>query len=231
MIDFRAISAHLTAVSRVTMRSFTLTVFTVTFFGAVLAGLSYYALRDHHWAYGVAVAVVALAEAVAAGVVLGVKRSAAAAVGYAFGTLRVGQSLVRMIFEKMLGVGAEPTGPRIVHGLEAVPADQADTMLTGAVRTVAADEQSGMVRRAAQGRLLEAVRTFVRQRIRVEGSAAGGGVNMLKLKETLERTVDDELVKKIRGKVRLATALVAVALPLLVAAQTWLVWLLLQPKA
>ena len=229
-IDLRSLGTHLAAVSRVTIRSFRRTILVAAFAGGVLAGLSYYFLRDHHWAYGVTAAVVALAEAAAVGVVLGVKRAAAAAVMYAFGTLRVGGSLVRVVFERILGVRAEDGGMRIVQGLAPVPADQADQMLTGAVRGVTADEHGGFVRRATQGRLLEAVRQFTQERIRVDGAAGHGGVDLLALKEKLERTVDDGLVKKVRGEIRWATAVAAVGLPLLVAAQTWLVLLLLQPK-
>ncbi len=229
-IDLRSLGTHLAAVSRVTMRSFRRTILAAAFAGGVLAGLSYYFLREHHWAYGAAAAAVAIAEAAAVGVVLGVKRAAAAAVMYAFGTLRVGGSLVRVVFERILGVRAEESGMRIVQGLAPVPADQADQMLAGAVRSVTADERGGFVRRATQGRLLEAVRKFTQERIRVDGAAGHGGVDLLALKEKLERTVDDGLVKKVRGEIRWATAVAAVGLPLLVAAQTWLVLLLLQPK-
>ena len=50
-------------------------------------------------------------------------------------------------------------------------------------------------------------------RFREEG-AKHGGIDLLKVKEELEQTVDDKLVEKIRGGLRVWTILVAIGLPL-----------------
>ncbi|WP_157369891.1 hypothetical protein [Zavarzinella formosa] len=223
-IDLRSLGGHLAALSRVTMRSFTLTIIVTTLFGGALGALSNHFLSEHHWAFGTAAAALALFEAAILGVMLGFKQAALAIVVYAFGTLKLGQSLVRLVFERMLGIGGE-NSMRVV--LAPLPLAQADNMLSGAVRSVTSDEQGGWARRVTQSRLLESVRIHILQRFRAEGKSE---IDLLKLKDDLERTVDNSLVRKVRRKVWLLTAGVAAGLPLLVAAQTWLLLLLLQPK-
>src|SRR5262245_61968717 len=172
-VDVRSVGSHLASLAWVALRSFMGTVVVLTLAGIVLAGLSYYFLREHHWIYGVIAVVVALIESVTAGVILGTKRAVMMAVAHGLGSLRLGRSLVRLVFARMLGVaGGEAMGERrgwIPRGLERLPLAQADELLSGAVRHVTGDAgQGGWVRRKLQERLLEAVRKYTLARFREE---------------------------------------------------------------
>lgn len=234
MVDVRSIGSQLASLAWVALRTFLSTLLVLTLTGVVLAALSYYFLRDQHWIYGAIAVVVALIESVATGVVLGFKRAVALAVAHGLGSLRLGRSLVRLVFERMLGVAGEKEigerGGRIVQGLERIPLAQAEQLLTSAVRNVTGDATTGgWLRRKIQGRLLEMVRKYTLARFREEG-ARHGGIDLLTLKVELEQTVDDRLVQKVRGGLRLWTALVVLGLPLVVAVQTWIIILLLHSK-
>lgn len=233
-IDIRSLGSHLASLAWVALRSFAATVAVLTLAGVILAGLSYYFLREYHWAYGAIAAAVALLESVTAGVVLGAKRAVVMAVAHGLSRLRLGQSLVDLVFERMLGVaeGEElgERGGRIAQGLERLPLAQAEALLSGAVRKVTGDaEQGGWMQRKIQTQLLGAVRKYTLVRFRAEG-AKQGGIDLLKMKEELEQTVDDKLVRKVRGGLQLWTALVVIGLPFIVAVQTWLILMLLHSK-
>jgi hypothetical protein len=233
-VDVRSIGSHLASLAWVALRSFLGTMFVLALAGVVLAGLSYYFLRQYPWFYGVIAVTVALIESVTTGFVLGAKRAVLMAVAHGLGALRLGRSLARLVFERMLGVagGAElgERGGRITRGLERLPLAQADELLSGAIRDVLGDAaQGGWLRRKILGRLLEAVQKYTLARFREEG-AKHGGIDMLKVKEELEQTVDDALVQKVRGGLRLWTALVIIGLPSVVAVQTWIIILLLHSK-
>jgi hypothetical protein len=233
-IDIRSLGSHLAGLAWVALRSFVATVLVLTLAGGILAGLSYYFLREHHWVYGAIAAAVALIESVTIGIVLGAKRAVVMAVAHGLNTLRLGQSLVDLVFERMLGVGGGDElgerGGRIARGLERLPLAQAEALLSGAVRTVTGDmEEGGWLRRRIQARLLEAVRKYTLGRFR-EAGAKQDGIDLRKMKEELEQTVDDTLVRKVRGGLQLWTALVVVGLPLAVAVQTWVLIMLLHSK-
>jgi hypothetical protein len=233
-VDIRSPVSHLASLAGVALRSFVSTLLALTLAGVVLAGLSYYFLREHHRVYGAIAAAVALTESVTAGVVFGAKRAVVMAVAQGLGTLRLGQSLVRLVFERIPGVagGKEfgPRGDRIARGLERLPLAQAEALLSGAVRSVTGDvQEGGWLRQKIQARLLGAVRRYTLVRFREEG-ARHGGIDLLKMKAEVGRTVDDALVRKVRGGLRLWTALIVVGLPFVVAAQTWAIIILLRSK-
>jgi hypothetical protein len=233
-VDIRWLGTHLAGLAWVALRSFLSTLLVFTVAGIVLAGVSYWFLRDQHWVYrGIAVAV-ALIESVTIGVILGGKRAGAMTVAHALGSLRLGRALVRLVFERMLGVAEADEfgerGGRIARGLERLPLAQAAELLNSAVRSLAGEaEQGGWLRRRIRARLVEMVRKYTLARFRQEG-AKHGGIDLPKLKEELEQTVDDALVHKVRGALRLWTALVVIGLPVVVAAQTLLIFVLLQSK-
>jgi hypothetical protein len=169
--------------------------------------------------------VAAFAESVAAGVFLGGKR--AMAIVHALGVLRLGRSLVRLIFERMLRIDEDgdigQRGGRIARGIERLPLARAEELLTRAVQAVTGDTaQSGWLRRKVQGRLLNTVGKYTLARFR-EDAAEHGGIDLLKLKDELEQTVDDALMRRFRGGFRTVTVLVMLGLPLLVAIQTWVI--------
>lgn len=233
-IDVRSIGTHLASLAWVALRFYVGTIFVLTLEGVVLASLSYYFLREYHWFYGVMAAAIALLESVIIGFVLGAKRAVAMALAHGLGSLRLGGSLVRLVFERMLGVteGEQfgERGEQITRRLERLPLARVDELLSDAVRNVTGDvEQGGWLRRKIQALLLEAVRKYTLERFREEGDKHGG-IDLLKVKE-LEQTVDDALVRKMRGKLRLWTALVIIGMPFVVAVQTWIIILLLRSNA
>jgi hypothetical protein len=234
-VDLRAIGTHVATLVWVALRSFLATVIVLAFAGFVLGALSYYFVRDHHWGYGVAAVVLALVEAVVIGVILGGKRALAMAAIHGFGSLRLGGKAVRVIFERMLGVTAEGEarglGAQLAAGLDRVPLAQAEHMLSDAVRGVTGDaERGGWMRAKIQRALLLTVRKFSLARFRAEG-ATQGSVDLPKVKQELEKTIDDVIAAKLRRGLRLTTWLVAAGLPLLVAVQTWIIMWLVQYRS
>jgi hypothetical protein len=233
-VDVRDIGRHLASLAWVALRSFVGTMLVLTLAGFVLAGLSYYFVSENDWAYRVVAVALALIESVTVGFVLGAKRATVLTLAHGLGSLRLGRSLVHVVFERMLGVVAEDEpgqhGGQIARGLERLPLAQADELLSGAVRRATGDAaQGGWLRRRIQGWLLEAVRTYTLARFREEG-AKHGGVDLLKVKQELEETVDDTLVQKMRHGLWFWTALVSIGLPLVVAVQTWVIVLVLRAK-
>jgi hypothetical protein len=231
-IDLRAISLHLASMAWVAVKSFFDTVFILTLAGVILAGASYYFLRDEYWAYGVIAAVVAVVEAVTTGVIFGGKRALVLAIAHGLRELRIGQALTRLVFERMLGVTQGETmgerGGRVTQGLERLPLARAEEMLTSAIRSITGDaNQGGWLRRRIQALLLQGVRKYTLARFREE-DAQYGGVDLLKVKEELEQSVDDVLILKVTAGLRLWTALVIIGLPLVVAAQTYVIIALLR---
>jgi hypothetical protein len=232
--EARSVGSHLASLSWVAIRSFAGTVFALTLAGVVLAILSYAFLGRYHWSYGVIAAALALVESVTLGFVLGAKRALVLATAHGLGSLQLGRKSVRMVFDRVLGAADGDTsggGSRIARGLERLPLAQADKLLNRSVQAIMGDTaQSGWLRRKIQVRLLGAVRRYTLARFREEG-AGHDGIDLLRVKEDLERTVDDALVRKLSGGLRLWMALALVGLPCLVAAQVWITILLLGPKA
>lgn len=233
-IDISVIGSNLARLAFVAIRSFVGTILVMTFAGGVLAALSYYFLREYQWFYGAIGVAVIVVESVIIGCVLGAKRAMIMAVSHGLGTLRLGKSLVRVIFERMLGIAegekVGQRGGRIVRGLEQLPLSQADKLLSNAVRGIASDtERGGWLRGKIQKRLLEAIRKLTLSQFREE-EAEHGGIDLLKVKEELEQKVDDVLVEKVRRGLRFWTALAVIGLPVLVAVQTYVVILVLHYK-
>src|SRR5690242_16944466 len=98
MVDVRSLGGHLARLAWVAVRSFVGTLAVLTAAGVALAAVSVYFLRDHT-GYATIAALVAVAEGVATGVVLGAKRAIVMAVAHALGALRLGRALVRLIFD------------------------------------------------------------------------------------------------------------------------------------
>ncbi|MBM4072311.1 MAG: hypothetical protein FJ271_25795 [Planctomycetes bacterium] len=139
-VDFRLFGGQIASLAWVALRSFLGTLLVMALAGTVLAGLSYYFLRDTYWLYGVIAAMVAFIESLAAGFVFGAKRAVAMAAVHGLGKLQLGRWFVRLVFERMLGiVGAEESGERsgpIGEALKRLPLAQADELLCGAIGKV-----------------------------------------------------------------------------------------------
>jgi hypothetical protein len=233
MVDIRPLGGQLARVAWTALRSFVGTLALLSAAGIALAVVSFYFLRDHP-VYGALAAVIAGAEGVATGVVLGAKRGVVMALAQALGELRLARAVVRLVFGRLLGVaeGEEhgERGGRVARAAERLPLAEAERRLTGVVRDVAGETgKGGWLRRTIQARLLALVQKYTLARFREE-DAAHGGVDLLKLKDDLEGRVDDALVKKVRGGLRLWTVLAVIGLPAVVAFQTYLVIALLHAK-
>jgi hypothetical protein len=221
-------SGHLATLALVALRAFANTLLLLALAGVVLAGVSYYALSDYHWFYAVIAAVVAVLESLSVGVVLAMKRAVVLAVVHGLGTLKLGRTLVNLVFDKMREVSAQSAGGAIARGLERVPLAQAEALLSSAVNAVMCDiSQAGWLRRKIQGKLLAVVQKYTLARFRKQG-AAHGGIDLQMVQEELQSSIDQALIQKLRGGLRLWTVLVILVLPLVVAAQTWVVLMLLR---
>jgi hypothetical protein len=231
MVNVRPLGDHLARLAWVAVRSFISTLFLLSIAGVALAAVSAYFLWDHP-VYALVAAVVAVAEGVAAGLVLGTKRAVVMALAHGLGALRLGRSLVQLVFARLLGVaeGREPgkRGGTVARALERLPLAKAEKLLRGVVRGLVGEtEQGGWLRRTIRGRLLALVEKYTLAHFRAE-AAASGSIDLLKVKEDLEERIDESLVKKVRGGLRLWTLLVIIGLPLVVAVQTYLAFALLK---
>jgi hypothetical protein len=232
MATLSSLGGHLTTLTWAALRTFLSTLILLTAAGVALAAVSAYFLRDRP-GYAMIAAVIAIAEAVATGVVLGGHRAIILTLAHALGSLRLGRQLVRLVFDRLLGLAeggdVGERGGRIARGLERVPLAQAERMLREAVASIAgsADDTAGWLRRRVQARLLALAEKYTLARFREDGQR-NGGVDLLKVKADLEEGIDDALVRKVRTGTRLWTALVILGLPGVVAAQTYITLALLK---
>jgi hypothetical protein len=223
-MDVRAVGRGLARLGWVAVRSFALTLAILTVLGFGLAGLAYYVLRDAPL-YGAIAALVAVVEAVTAGVVLGGKGAMVMALAEGLRVLGLGRLTVRLVFERMLGLDHGQHGERggaLTRSLERLPIRQAEHALREAVNgLVAAPGEGGWLRRKLRQQLLRLVEKYTLARFREE-DARHGGIDLVRVQAELEGRVDQLLVAKVRGGLALWTAAVAIGLPLAVAVQTYL---------
>jgi hypothetical protein len=192
------------------------------FAGIVLAALSWYFLRGQHWVYSVVGAVVAMAESIATGFILGLKRAFALTTVQALVSLGMGRAIIGRIFGKMEIADS---------ALKRLPLAQAEQSLAGAVRNLTGGDaaEGSWLRRKVQARLLGFVQEFTLARFRQENQKHGG-IDLLKVRQELESSVDSAVVQRVRGGLFIWTIVVIVGLPAVVAAQTWLAIALLHSK-
>src|SRR4051812_36750670 len=112
MSDLRSLTGSIVGLAGVAFRSFLTTLLLVLVFGIILAGASYYFLRDHPL-YGVLAVVVALAESLAVGVLFGAKRAVVTALAHGFRTLGLGRRVVGTIFDRLSGERGERVAQRL----------------------------------------------------------------------------------------------------------------------
>lgn len=235
-VDLRAVGRHIAGMAWVAAKSFAGTLALLTLAGCVLAGVSYFFLRNER-VFAIVGAIVAVVEGIVTGVVFGGKRGMVMGLAHGLGQLRLGKSLIQLVFDRILKVGESEAqggigerGGRIARTAERVPLAQADEMLRTAVHGVTGETgQGGWLRRKIQGKLLGLVQKYTLARFREEG-AAHGGVDLLKVRTELEDTIDDKVVEKVRGGLKVWTILVIVGLPLVVAVQTYIIVMLLHVK-
>ncbi len=230
-VDFRAVGGHFANLSWVAIRSFCGVLIGFVLAGLIFAGGSYFCLRTFYWPYPVGAALIALAEAIVAGVYLGGKHAMAAAMAQGLRKLRLGGSLVRATFDRMSIAATNAPDVSlgtIERGMARVPLGQAEAMLTSAVHSLIGDcADAGWLRRKLQTRMLEAVRKYTLAQFRHEG-ARQGGIDLTKVRDELEQSVDHVIAERLIHGTTVALWLAALILPALVALQTLLVYLWLQ---
>lgn len=229
-IDVRSITGRIGQLAWIGVRSFVTTLALMSLAGVVLAALSYWWLADLHWIYGTIGALVAVVESVSAGVALGIKRAVAMVAANAFGSLRIGRTILHPVFERMLGVNdgsaAGERGGAVVQRIERSPLAQAEASLSRALGATAGDvETRGWLQRVVKRRLVRLVKRVTLARFRDE-QARHADVDLLKVRDELVGTVDDALARKTAAGMRLWTALALAGLPTVVFAQTWLILVL-----
>jgi hypothetical protein len=236
MVDLASLWRGAAGLTAVALRSFLGTLLVTSVAGAFLAAASAFLLR-HHPLYASIAAAVAVAEAIAAGILLGGKRGVVMALVHGLRSLQLGQTAVRLVFTRLLGVTeSQESGSRdgaLVLVAERLPLAQAESRLTAAVDHLLAAPASegggGWFRRRVRARLLRAVQRYTLARFREEG-ARSGGVDLAKALGELETMADEMLLRGVRGGLSLWTAVVVLGLPAVVFAQTYLLLVLLNAK-
>jgi hypothetical protein len=230
MAELRMLGAGLARLAWVAARTFLATLVAVTGAGLVLAGLSYYGLRSEP-VYGVIAALVAVAEAIAAGILLGGKLALVGALVEGVRKLGLGLSLVRLLFERILGVAEGEVGERggvVANSLERLPLDRAKAWQQEAITGLtAARGEGGWLRHKIRDRLLRLAVEYTLQRFREE-AARHGGIDLVRVRTELEERLDEVLLKKARAGMVLWIVGVILGLPLAVALQTYLLIALLR---
>jgi hypothetical protein len=149
-------------------------------------------------------------------------------------TFGLGKSLTRLLFDRLLAVPPERqdagAGGRVARAVERLPLAQAEQRLRGAVSGLVKAEPtgggvSGWFRRRLEGALLGWVEAFTLARFR-EPDGGPDGVDLVKARADLESRVDGLMLGRLRGGLRLWTALVLAGLVAVVAAQTYVLGLL-----
>jgi hypothetical protein len=234
MVDLASLWRGAAGLTVVALRSFLGTFLVVSVAGAFLAAASAYLLRQHPL-YASIAAVLAVAEAVIAGILLGGKRAMVMALVHGLRSLQLGQTAVRLVFTRLLGVAeSQESGSRngaLVLAAERLPLAQAESRLTAAVNHLLAAPagEGGWFRRRVRGLLLKTVKRFTLARFREEGDRFGG-VDLGKVQADLETRADGMLLRGVRGGLKLWTVLVVIGLPAVVFAQTYLLLVLLKTK-
>lgn len=223
-MNVRSIAGHVGSLTWVAVRSLTVTATLVLAAGVLLAWLSWVVLRDCPWWYGLIAVVLAVVEAVAAAVVLGIGRGVVNAAVETLRRLQLGRLIVGQVFQRILGVReGEDVGERggaIARGLERLPLAQANQRLDTAVASVTGEgSEGGWLRRAVRRLLLKGVRAVTLARFR-DSAARHGGVDLLKVRDGLGESVDGMVADHLRGQRRGWTLSVAVVLVLLALVQT-----------
>lgn len=220
MADFKKYLVNAGYLVLVAVRSFVLTMLLMLLVGLMLAAATYYLLADHFW-YALIGAAVVLLEAVVLGVIWGSKRAMIVSIVHGLRRHRIGAKAVRLVFQRVLGVSAEPAfgdrGGFVTRTIERLPLAQAEQRLTETVDTLihAPEEDRRLrsrVRLWIQARLLRYVQALTLARFRETG-AQEGGVDMLMVQAELEERLDEKLAAKLSGGLRIWTICVLLGLP------------------
>jgi len=233
-VEWQSLWSHLPRMVWVCVRAFFITFVLTMALGLLGAAASYYSLDDRHWLWGGGASALSLAEAAVAGVLLGIKWAMAWTLLYAFGEARLGGAVVRMLFERLLGLagtegGHGERGSALARSLERIPLVRAEALLSQAAQGVAGEtSRLGWLRRWLAARLIETVRYYTLARFRHEG-AEHGGVDLLRVRAELEIAIDETIIGGIKTGLWLATGLIAGGLALAIGVQAGLAYWITAP--
>ena len=228
MIDRRSLPEMTRRLFGVAFRSFLSVVLITLIMGVVLGVMSYFYLQDHHW-LGLIIGVLTVAESLTAGIALGAKSGFVMALVQGLRDLRLGSSMVRMVFDRLLAnTDVREIGDRgnwMTQSLERLPLAQAEQRLSAVIsETVNAPPSgkglTGWFQRMLELKLLRAVERYTLKQFRDE-DAKHGGVDLDNVRDHLESQVDEWLVAKLKVGVRLWTWAVLIGLPVTVIGQAY----------
>lgn len=228
MSTIRTIGGHVAGLAWVAIKSFVGTLLVLTGAGIALAAIAYYFLADST-GWSILIGVVALFEAIAAGIFFGIKRATIMTLAHGLAKLRLGRSAVQLVFNKLIGVTEDDErdvgdrGGQVAQFVERLPLAQAEKKLSEAVQAVIRAPEKSWFRRHMQGILIRLVQRVTLTAFRKEGAIAGG-VDLVKVRADLEDRVDAMLVDRLRSGLNLWTIGIIIGLPLVVAVEVGLVY-------
>lgn len=230
-MELEPILKNAVGLARIAVGVWTSTFVAFAMAGVVLGGASCYWLRDYPF-YGALAAVIAVAEGIALGVMLANKRAIVLSLAHGLGSMRLGQAAVRTIFERLLGVSDEKEPGRIARVAARIPLAQAQQRLVATVNALVHEPaqgstMTGWLRRKLRSALLNLVQKYTLARFR-DQDASEPGVDLVKVKEELEETIDKHLVARLKAGMNLWIWLAAIGLPAAVFGQTYMIMALLK---
>lgn len=184
----------------------------------LVAGGCYWVAADAVWWHGVLGAVLGLACCGVCGGLLTVKRAALTAAKAALGKARLGQKMLSIVFQRMMGVDGKDAfmdrGGAVARTVERLPLAQAEAKLSGVVDSLvnapeAGGGMGGWVRRKTQEGLLRRVEAITLAEFR-ESGAGEGGVDLVVTHKKLGEAVDGRILAGIDAAMLKVTAMFVV---------------------
>ncbi len=231
MAKFERFFGNVAGLFVVAIRSFCAAMLLMSCLGAVLGGTTYFILARYQTWYGVIGGLIALLEAIVVGVVWGGKRALTMTLIHGLKQNRIGKATVHLIFERLLPIDGEQAfgerGGIVTKTVERLPLAEAEKRLRAAVNAVLDEsgETGGLTtggratgglasgaRRWLREKLIHYVEACTLARFRETGSEQGG-VDLLKVQDELENSLDQWLVTKLTASLNLWTVLILVGLP------------------
>ncbi len=227
MVSFSFVWGTLAGMGLAGLRSFLRTMLLLFCEGVILGVVTYYWLMGgfHSAAskgpiLAATLAIAVLMECILVGILLAGKRAVAMALVHAIRVHHLGQTTVRWLFQRLLGITVEqPIGQRggmVARAVERVPLAQLEKRMNETIGDVLAGEAAGgdlktWLRRRVQRRLLGMVQKYTMARFR-EADAQYGGVDLAAVQSELESSIDDRLIRNLKHGLDLWTAVALVFL-------------------
>lgn len=143
------------------------------------------------------------------GSMLSVKRAVLTAVREGAKAHRLGQRTVTGLFSRLLGVKDGERSPGVIGATaEKIPLGRAEQLVKdAAARLVSEGEKAGFFRARLHRMIVQRVESLTLSRFRAEENA-GGGIDLLKVRDELSTTVEDKLLGILDGMMLKLTLLI-----------------------